>query len=142
MNRLDMRPSEALNNMELIRQSLFLSVGWAAFHSYIQFTVLVTEGNRIMPIWFLIELIISMLASSQLSKLEYSLKIWIVSVLLSVLITMVLIVSPVFFGALDRVFTSLIITGAIQPIVTILLISTPLELLGCFLGQVLRNRML
>jgi hypothetical protein len=119
-----------------------LSVGWAVFHSYVQFTVLVTEGNRVMPIWFLIELIVSMLASSQLSKLEYSLKIWIVSILLSVVITLGLVVSPVFFGALDSVFTSLIITGSIQPIVTILLISTPLGLLGCFLGQVLRNRIL
>ena len=137
-----MKTPDILNNMELIRQSLLLSVGWAAFHTYIQFTVLVTEGNRIMPIWFLIELIVSMLASSQLSKLEHSLKIWIVSVVLSVLITLGLIVSPVFFGALDSVFTSLIISGAIQPIVTILLISTPLDLLGCFLGQVLRNRML
>jgi hypothetical protein len=137
-----MRTSEALNNKVLIKKSLFLSVGWAVFHSYVQFTVLVTEGNRVMPIWFLIELIVSMLASSQLSKLEYSLKIWIVSILLSVVITLGLVVSPVFFGALDSVFTSLIITGSIQPIVTILLISTPLGLLGCFLGQVLRNRIL
>ena len=137
-----MKPSKVLNNMELIKQSLILSLGWAAFHTYIQFTVLVTEGNRILPIWFLIILIVSMLASSQLSKLEYSLKIWRVSVLLSVVITMMLIVSPVFFGALDSVFTSLRITGAIQPIVTILLVSTPLELLGCFLGQVLRNRLI
>lgn len=131
-----------MNNKVLIKKSLFLSVGWAVFHSYVQFTVLVTEGNRVMPIWFLIELIVSMLASSQLSKLEYSLKIWIVSILLSVVITLGLVVSPVFFGALDSVFTSLIITGSIQPIVTILLISTPLGLLGCFLGQVLRNRIL
>ena len=142
MNRLDMKTPDILSNLELIRQSLLLSVGWAAFHTYIQFNVLVTEGNRIMPIWFLIELIVSMLASSQLGKLEYSLKVWIVSVVLSVLITLGLIVSPVLFGALDSVFTSLIISGAIQPIVTILLISTPLDLLGCFLGQVLRNRML
>ena len=142
MNRLDMKTPDILSNIELIRQSLLLSFGWALFHTYFQFTVLVTEGNRIMPIWFLIELIVSMLASSQLGKLEHSLKVWIVSVVLSVLITLGLIVSPVLFGALDSVFTSLIISGAIQPIVTILLISTPLDLLGCFLGQVLRNRML
>ena len=137
-----MKTPDILNNMQLIRQSLLISIGWATFHTYIQFNTLVTEGNRIMPIWFLIELIVSMLASSQLSKMEYALKIWIVSVFLSILFTLVLIVSPVFFGALDSVFTTLIISGAIQPIVTILLISTPLDLLGCFLGQVLRNRML
>ena len=129
-----------VNNLELIRNSLLLAIGWAAFHSYIQFTVLVTEGNRIMPIWFLIDLIVAVLASSQLTKLEHSIKIWIVSVLISIIITLGLITSPVLFGALDSIFTSLIIAGAIQPIVIILLLSTPLDLLGCFLGQVLRNR--
>jgi hypothetical protein len=127
-------------NLEPRRYSLLLVLGWASFHSYIQFTVLVTEGNRIMPIWFLFDLIVAVLASSQLAKLEYSLKIWIASVLISIIFTLGLITSPVLFGALDSAFTSLIIAGAIQPIVTILLLSTPLDLLGCFLGQVLRNR--
>ncbi len=127
-------------NLELRRNGLLLALGWAAFHSYIQFTVLVNEGNRITPIWFFIDLLVAVLASSQLTKLEHSLKIWIASVLISIILTLILITSPVLFGALDSTFTSLIISGAIQPIVTMLMLSTPLDLLGCFLGQVLRNR--
>jgi hypothetical protein len=137
-----MKVPQVNDGLEFVKHSLVLSFGWAIFHSYIQFTVLVTEGNRIMPIWFLVELIVSIFASSQLSKLEHSLKTWIASVLFSIFITLGLIVSPVLLGALDSRFMGLVVMGAVQPIVTILLLSTPLDLLGCFLGQVMRNRLL
>ena len=128
--------------MSSVRTKILIALGWAVFHANIQFTMLIIEGNSIMPIWFLLLLFVSVLASSQLSGLETSLKAWISSVILSVLMTMVLISSPVTLGILDKQLVSVMVVGSIQPIVTVLLLMAPLGLLGCFLGQVLRNRLI
>lgn len=128
--------------MAELRDGLALALGWAVSHSFFQFTILISEGNRITAKWFLFELLIAILASSQLPKIEKALQYWIVSVLASIIITMGLMVSPSLTGALDPRFTSLVIVGAIQPVTTILLLSAPLHLIGCFMGQVVRNRLL
>lgn len=124
-----------------MKRVLTIASGWAMFHAYMQFSMLISEENFVMPVWFLFELIIAVLASSLLYRLEESLKTWISSTILSIVIVLVLISSPVVFGVLQTQFVSLIILGSIQPIVTVLLLSAPVNLLGCFLGQVLRNRL-
>lgn len=126
--------------MSATKRILMIAFGWAVFHAYMQFTMLITERNFVMPVWFLVEFIIAVLASSLLEKLEESIKTWITSTILSVIIVFVLISSPVVFGVLQTQFVSLIVLGSIQPIMTILMLSSPVNLIGCFLGQVLRNR--
>ena len=128
--------------MNSVRTNILIALGWAMFHAHIQFTVLITEGNSVMPIWFILLLFVSVLASTLLEGLEKSLKIWILSVLLSVVISLALVSSPAVFGALDQQLVSVMISGSIQPIVTVLLLMAPLGLLGCFLGQVMRNRLI
>lgn len=124
-----------------LKKILSISLGWAVFHSYLQFTVIITEGNKIMPIWFLMELMMAILASSLLDRLEQSLKTWIASVLFSFVLVTILLISPVYLGVLDPQFVSIIMIGSIQPIVTVLMLSAPLNLFGCFLGQILRNKL-
>jgi len=131
-----------MDKVGALRNNVLIALGWAVFHAHLQFTVLITEGNAVMPIWYLLMLLVSVLASSLLEGLEKSLTTWIASVLLSIILSMVLISSPVSFGVLDQQLVSVLITGSIQPIVTMLLLTTPIDLLGCFLGQVLRNRLI
>ena len=128
--------------MSSAKFNILIALGWTVFHAHIQFTVLITEGTSIMPIWFILLLFVSVLASTLLEGLEKSLKTWISSVLLSVVISLALISSPAVFGALDQQLVSVMISGSIQPIVTVLLLMAPLGLLGCFLGQVMRNRLI
>lgn len=127
--------------MSSVRNNVLIALGWAVFHANIQFTMLITEGNSIMPVWFLMMLLMSVLASSLLESLEKSLKTWISSILLSVVLSVVLVSSPVTLGVLDQQLVSVMIAGSIQPIVTVLVLTAPLGMLGCFLGQVLRNRL-
>lgn len=128
--------------MSSVRNNVLIAFGWAVFHANIQFTMLITEGNSIMPVWFLMMLLMSVLASSLLESLEKSLKTWISSILLSVVLSVVLVSSPVTLGVLDQQLVSVMIAGSIQPIVTVLLLTAPIGMLGCFLGQVLRNRLI
>lgn len=128
--------------MSSVRNNVLIALGWAVFHANIQFTMLITEGNSIMPVWFLMMLLMSVLASSLLESLEKSLKTWISSILLSVVLSVVLVSSPVTLGVLDQQLVSVMIAGSIQPIVTVLLLTAPIGMLGCFLGQVLRNRLI
>ena len=127
--------------MSSFRNNILIALGWAVFHAHIQFNMLITEGTSIMPVWFLMMLFVSLLASSLLENLDKSLKTWITSVLLSAVLSVVLISSPVIFGVLDQQFVSVMIAGSIQPIVTVLVLTAPVGPLGCFLGQVLRNRL-
>lgn len=127
--------------MSSVRNNILIALGWAIFHANIQFTMLVTEGNSIMPVWFFLMFFVSVLASSLLESLEKSLKTWISSILLSAVLSVVLISSPAIFGVLDQQFVSVMIAGSIQPIMTVLLLTAPVGLLGCFLGQILRNRL-
>lgn len=128
--------------MSSVRNNVLIALGWAVFHANIQFTMLITEGNSIIPVWFLMMLLMSVLASSLLESLEKSLKTWISSILLSVVLSVVLVSSPVTLGVLDQQLVSVMIAGSIQPIVTVLLLTAPIGMLGCFLGQVLRNRLI
>ena len=131
-----------LNKTGVIKQIIMIGFCWAVFRSYVQFKSLISEGTSFTTNIFFFELVISILASSQLSKLEQSLKTWLVSILFSTVISMILIVSPAMFGVLDPQLVSILILGSIQPIATIMILSAPIDLLGSFLGQVLRNRLI
>jgi hypothetical protein len=104
--------------------------------------MLITEGNNVSPIWFLMELIMGILASSLFHKLELSLKTWIISIFSSIFIIGFLISSPILFGVLERQLVPLIILGSIQPVFTLLILFAPIGLIGCFLGQVFRNKLI
>jgi hypothetical protein len=117
-----------------------VAAGWAVFHGYLQFTVLVNEGSAVKPPMFLGVLLMAMLASSTLDKTDQALKSWILSTALSALLVTALIASPSALGVLEPRLISLLVAGSIQPMVTVLMLTAPVNLLGCFLGQVLRAR--
>lgn len=127
-------------DLPALKRSLLYAIGWAFFHSYIQFTLLVQEEFYLHPVWFLFELIVATVASAQFTRFESSLSVWIVSIFVSILITLGYMITPTLFGIIDPMLIGILISGAIQPIVTILLLTTPVNLLGCFLGQILRSR--
>jgi len=122
------------------RRITAVAAGWAVFHGYLQFTVLVNEGSAVKPPMFLGVLLMAMLASSTLDKTDQALKSWILSTALSALLVTALIASPSAMGVLEPQLMSLLVAGSIQPMVTVLMLTAPVNLLGCFLGQVLRAR--
>ena len=106
------------------------------------FSVLITERRGTNPIWFLATLLVAMLASALFHEIEQALRHWLLSIGLSVVIVSLLLVLPMYFGVLSTQFVPLILVGSLQPMVTTLILTTPLSLLGCFTGQVLRARLL
>ncbi|MCW3991120.1 MAG: hypothetical protein NWE79_00285, partial [Candidatus Bathyarchaeota archaeon] len=60
----------------------------------------------------------------------------------SLLIVFVLLYTPILLGVLDPQLAPLIIAGSLQPISIAIILLSPISLLGCFLGQVLKNRYL
>ena len=129
-----------VETMKSTRNNVLIGLGWAIFHSHIQFNVLISEGNSITSFWVLAMILVSILASALLESVETSLKTWIASIIVSIVLTVILIASPSFIGLLDQQLVSVMISGSIQPIVTMLILTAPIDLLGCFLGQVVRNR--
>jgi fumarate reductase subunit C len=121
---------------------LLVALGWAVFHVQLQFNIIVTESKGIPLVWFLLVFFMALLASSLLEELEQSLKTWMMSVVFSVIIVLLLITLPIAFSALDTQFAPVIVVGSIQPMTTALILTAPLNLLGCFLGQVSRNRLI
>ena len=75
-------------------------------------------------------------------QFEQALKTWLTSVFFSVIIVLLLITLPIAFGILASEFTPLIVLGSIQPMATSLILTAPINLLGCFLGQVMRNQLI
>jgi hypothetical protein len=117
-----------------------VAAGWTVFHGYLQFTVLVNEGSAVKPPMFLGVLLMAVLASSTLDKTDQALKSWILSTALSTLLVTALMASPSALGVLEPQLMSLLVSGSIRPMVTVLLFTAPVNLLGCFLGQVVRAR--
>ena len=128
--------------MNVGRRSLLIALGWAVFQGQLLFSVLITERRGTNPIWFLATLLVAMLASALFQEIEQALRHWLLSIGLSVLIVSLLLVLPIYFGVLSTQFVPLILVGSLQPMVTTLILTTPLSLLGCFTGQVLRARLL
>jgi hypothetical protein len=124
------------------RRSLLIALGWAVFQGQLLFSVLITERRGTNPIWFLATLLVAMLASALFQEIEQALRHWLLSIGLSVVIVLLLLVLPMYFGVLSTQFVPLILVGSLQPMVTTLILTTPLSLLGCFTGQVLRARLL
>ncbi len=127
--------------MSSVKRMAAVAAGWAVFHGYLQFTVLVNEGVTVKPLMFLAALLVAVLASSMLDKTDQALKSWLLSTALSTILVTALIASPAALGLLEPQLMSLIITGSMQPMVTVLMLTAPVNLLGCFLGQVMRSRM-
>jgi hypothetical protein len=117
-----------------------VAAGWAVFHGYLQFTVLVNEGNAVKPLMFLGVLLMAALASSMLEKTEQALKSWLLSTVLSTILVTALMASPAALGVLDSQLMSLLVAGSMQPMVTVLMLNAPVNLVGCFLGQIMRSR--
>ena len=122
--------------MSSAKRIAIVAAGWAVFHGYLQFTVLVNEGSAVKPLAFLM----AVLASSMLEKTEQALKSWLLSTVLSPILVTVLMASPAALGVLEPQLMSLMVSGSIQPMVTVLMLTAPVNLLGCFLGQVMRSR--
>lgn len=129
-------------SLNALRRMLLVALGWAVFHGQLQFNVLVNERSGIQPVWFLLVFLMALLASSLLEEFEQALKTWLTSIVFSVIIVFLLITLPIAFGMLASEFTPLIIVGTIQPMATSLILTAPINLLGCFLGQVMRNHLL
>ena len=118
-----------------------IALGWAIFHGQMQFDIIINENKSLQPITLLVVFILAVVASSLLEDFEQALKTWLISIVFSIIITLLLIVIPIAFGVLASEFAPLIIVGSIQPMATSLVLTTPINLLGCFLGQVFRNQL-
>ena len=125
--------------LSALKRMLLVALGWAVFHGQLQFNILVNESSGIQPVWFLLVFLMALLASSLLEEFEQALKTWLVSIVISVVIVLLLITLPIAFGVLASEFAPLIIAGSIQPMATLLILTAPINLLGCFLGQMLRK---
>ena len=123
--------------LSALKRMLLAALGWAVFHGQLQFNILVNESRGIAPVWFLLVFLMALLASSLLEDFEQALKAWLASIVISVVIVLTLITLPITFGVLASEFAPLIIAGSIQPMATLLMLTAPINLIGCFLGQVL-----
>ena len=123
--------------LSALKRMLLVALGWAVFHGQLQFNILVNESSGIAPVWFLLVFLMALLASSLLEDFEQALKAWLASIVISVVIVLTLITLPITFGVLASEFAPLIIAGSIQPMATLLMLTAPINLIGCFLGQVL-----
>ena len=132
----------ASNRMADLKRMLLVALGWAIFHGQLQFNILVNETGGIQPVWFLLVFFMALLTSSLLEEFEEALKTWLISVVFSVVIVLLLITLPIAFGMLASEFAPLIIVGSIQPMATSLILTAPINLIGCFLGQVTRNKLI
>lgn len=128
--------------MANLKRILFVALGWAIFHGQLQFNILVNESSGIQPVWFLLVFLMALLASSLLEEIEEALKTWFISIVFSVVIVLLLITLPIAFGILASEFAPLVIVGSIQPMATSLILTAPINLIGCFLGQVTRSKLM
>jgi hypothetical protein len=126
--------------MASLKRILLVALGWAIFHGQLQFNILVNESSGIRPVWFLMVFLMALLASSLLEETEEALKTWFLSIVFSVVIVLLLITLPIAFGILASEFAPIVIVGSIQPMATSLILTAPINLIGCFLGQVTRNK--
>ncbi len=128
--------------MKISSRSIFIAFGWALFQSYFQFSLLIVENSNVHPFSYMMLLIVSMLACSLYSNVEQALKYWILSIAMSILLVFFLLYLPIFLGVLEPQLAPIVIAGALQPLTISIILISSLGLLGCFLGQVLRNKYL
>ncbi len=132
---------ESSNRLTALKRMLLVALGWAVFHGQLQFNIVINDSSGIPPFWFLLVFLMALLASSLLKEFEQALKTWLISIVFSVIIIMLLISLPIAFGVLAPEFANLIIVGSIQPLAISLVLMAPINLIGCFLGQVSRNKL-
>jgi hypothetical protein len=139
---MERRQIESSKRMANLKRILLLALGWAIFHGQLQFNILVNESSGIRPVWFLLVFLMALLTSSLLDEAEEAFKTWIISIVFSVVIVLLLITLPIAFGILASEFAPLVIVGSIQPMATVLILTAPINLIGCFLGQITRNKLI
>ena len=130
---------ESITRLTALKRMLMVALGWAVFQGQLQFNIIVNESSGIPPVWFLLIFMMALLASSLLEELEQAMKTWLLSIVFSVTIVLLLITLPIAFGVLATEFAPLIIVASIQPIAISLMLMAPVNLIGCFLGQVSRK---
>jgi fumarate reductase subunit C len=128
--------------MAELKRIFLVALGWAIFHGQLQFNILVNESSGIKPVWFLLVFLMALLASSLLKETEEAFKTWFISIVFSIVIVLLLITLPIAFGILSSEFAPIIIVGSIQPMATSLILTAPINLIGCFLGQITRNKLI
>jgi len=127
--------------MANLKRIILVALGWAIFHGQLMFNILVNERSGIQPVWFLLVFLMALLTSSLLDEIEEAMKTWFLSIAFSIVIVMLLITLPITFGILASEFGPLIIVGSIQPMASSLLLTAPINLIGCFLGQITRTKL-
>jgi hypothetical protein len=128
--------------MNVTKRYLLVSLGWAIFQGQLLFSILISEQQNLKPLWFLVSFLVSLVASALIDEIEQVLKYWLLSIVLSVLIVFTLIVFPMYIGVLSAVYVPVMVVGSIRPLASVLIVTTPLGLVGSFAGQVIRNRLL
>lgn len=128
--------------MNVTKRYLLVSLGWALFQGQLLFSILISEQQNLKPLWFLVSFLVSLVASALIEEIEQVLKYWLLSIILSVLIVFFLIIVPMYIGVLSPVYAPIIVVGSIRPLASVLVVTTPLGLVGSFAGQVMRQRLL
>ena len=121
---------------------MLVALGWALCLGQLQFSIIITERHGVHPIMFLAAFFVAVLASSLIDEIEKALRCWVLSIGFSLGLVFLLLVIPMYLGVLPTTFVPLIILGSVQPMASTLIINTPIGLLGCFVGQILRNKLL
>ena len=120
--------------------NLLIALGVALVQGQIGFLMIIRHRN---PLFLLLIFIISVQASFLLEDFEQALRCWIHAILLAFIFIFVFISIPVFVGTFPMDMIFVIIGANISRIlVTVLIIFAPIGFLGCFLGQILRDKTL
>lgn len=120
--------------------NLLIALGVALVQGQIGFLMIIRHRN---PLFLVLIFIISVQASFLLEDFEQALRCWIQAILLAFIFIFVFISIPVFVGTFPMDMIFVIIGANISRIlVTVLIIFSPISFLGCFLGQILRDKTL
>jgi len=128
--------------LDISKRSIWIVSGWAIFQALIQFTVIISERNSVQPVWFLATFVMSVLSVAQVDAIEGAVKHWIASIVLSIIILLLLLSLPMLLGVVSPVYIPLMILGSLRTMASTLLLTTPIGLISCFAGQVVRNKYL
>jgi len=126
-----------------MRRTLLVTLAWALIQSQIQFLIFSRIGKDTTSIWFLAIFLIAILASLLIENFEQALRCWFFSILISMILVFLLLSLPILLGVFQKEFIPLIINSIIGRVLFItIIIIAPIGLLGCIIGQILRDRIL
>ena len=117
---------------------LLITLGFALVQGQIGFLMIIRQRN---PLFLLLIFIISVQASFLLEDFEQAFRCWIHAILLAFIFIFVFISIPLFVGNFPRDMIFIIIGANVSRVlVSVLIIFAPISFLGCFLGQILREK--